>query len=64
MEPILRSRSYNAGAVKIYNTTSSLARFGNKLFSSTLKKRQMKTAPITSNENSLLLIFFTSEISM
>jgi hypothetical protein len=31
--------SYNASAVKIYNATSSLVRFGNKVFSSTLIKR-------------------------
>jgi hypothetical protein len=31
--------SYNASAVKAYIDTSSLARFENKIFSSTLKKR-------------------------
>jgi hypothetical protein len=38
LEPILRFVSYIAGAVKIYNATSSQVRFENKkIFSSTLK---------------------------
>jgi hypothetical protein len=36
--PIPTIASYNASVVKIYNATSSLERFGNKIFYSTFMK--------------------------
>jgi hypothetical protein len=61
--------SYNASAVKNYNATSSLVRFGNKTFSSTLKialayynasavKNYNATSSVVRFENTIIFFYF------